>query len=178
MNLRRNFRYKNYYIINYINTDTKTKNLILRWRNNPSIRCWMYTDHIISDKEHYNFLKNLKTDEKNYAWIIKNNNNQYIGVISINRYDAKNKNAYLGIYANPEEKILGAGSQLMDCLKYIAFNIAKLHTLKLEVLANNNNAIKFYKKQGFKKEGVLKEFIIKNNKFIDVLILGTFNNKK
>lgn len=167
--LRKNISFGEILIKNFINLDKNEKEMVRRWRNNNSIRKWCYQDHIISSNEQKKFLKNLEEDNNNFYWLIKKKN-EYIGVISINRVDLENGNAYLGIYSQPNLK--GAGKILMGCIKKIAFDIAQLHTLKLEVIEDNKSALNFYERSGFKKEGKLKDFIFKNGKYKDVVIMG------
>ena len=44
-----------------------------------------------------------------------------------------------------------------------------------KVMKNNKRAIKFYKKVGFDIEGRLKEFVFRDGKWIDVIIMGFVN---
>ena len=60
----------------------------------------MYSDEIISQEEHFNFIENLKKDNKNFYWIVYKDE-EFIGVISLNDISFKNKNAYIGLYSNP-----------------------------------------------------------------------------
>ena len=173
--LQKDFDIEGFLLINFINLSSKEKELVRKWRNHYEIRKWMYQDHIISSEEHSKFSEKLKEDNKNSYWLVKNKNRKYLGVIYLNRIDFVNKNAYLGIYSNP--KIKGAGQMLMQCLKNLAFNIIKLHTLKLKVIENNGKAIRFYRKNGFKKEGQLKEFVYKDKKWQDVIIMGIINRR-
>jgi len=119
------------------------------------------------------FIEDLKKDKGNFYWLAKYENNKYLGVISISRVDFINRHAYLGIYSNPELK--GVGRLLIQALKELVFKIAKLRTLKLEVIETNEQAIKFYRKHGFKKEGHLKEFVYKEGRWLDVLVMGIVN---
>jgi len=59
----------------------------------------------------------------------------------INKVDFKNSNAYIGIYTNPY--LSGMGRMLIECLKKLAFDEGKLHTLKLEVIEDNERAVNF-----------------------------------
>lgn len=161
-------------LINFINIDDTEGVMLREWRNNDDIRKWMYTDHLISVHEHQHFLTKVKKDNKNFYWIIKYHND-YIGTISLNKIDFTNKNAYLGIYANPYCKIDGVGKLLGRVVPELAFKIAGLHTLKLEVLEKNTRAINFYKKTGFEEEGKLKEFIYKDNLWHNIIIMGIIN---
>ena len=171
-NLRKNLKFRNIILKNFINLTLEEKMLILKWRNNLSVRKWCYSEHTISKKEHMQFIESLKKDNKNFYWLVKFDND-YLGVISLNRINFFHKHAYLGIYSNP--KLKGAGKLLMQALKELAFRIAKLHTLKLEVIETNKHAIEFYKRQGFKEEGRLKEFVYKNKKWRDVIVMGIVN---
>ncbi len=163
-------------IINFVHLNRQEKDTVRSWRNNARIRKCFYQDHIISRAEHAGFIKNLRKDNKNFYWLLKCGEN--MGVISLNRLDYRNKNAYLGIYANPGSKLPGVGSMLMEVLKKIAFGVFNLHTLKLEVIASNRRAIRFYLKNGFKEEGRLKDFVYRNNKWHDVIVMGLINKKR
>jgi len=168
--LKKDFEIGDLLLINFINLNSAEKDLVRKWRNHKDVRKWMYQDHIISFEEHAVFIEKLKEENKNFYWLVKNKNGKYLGVIYLNKVDFLHKHAYLGIYSNPELK--GVGKFLIQALKELAFKIAKLHTLKLEVIETNKHAIEFYKKQGFKKEGKLKEFVYKNGEWLDVIVMG------
>lgn len=171
--LKKNIDFGDVILKNFINFTAEERETILTWRNYKEIRRWMYSDHVISPDEHLRFMERLKDDGKNFYWLAEHKNKGDTGVISLNRVDFNNKNAYLGIYSNPE--ISGAGNLFIDCLKHIAFNVADLHTLKAEVIETNERAINFYKKSGFSEEGRLKEFVFKDGRWQDVIVMGTVN---
>lgn len=172
MNLQLDFNFGKYKLRNFINLTSEEKEMVRNWRNDKRIRRYMYQANIISKIEHINFVEKLKNETKDFYWLVNDNEN-YIGVIYLNKVDFIHKHAYLGIYANP--KLKGVGSILMDCLKKLAFKIAKLHTLKLEVIETNERAIKFYKKHSFKEEGRLKEFVYRDGRWLDVIVMGVVN---
>ncbi len=176
LNLKSNFFLENVSAFNFIFLTSEDLEIVRNWRNNENIRKWFYTDHMISNDEHQKFIEKLKNDNHNYYWLVKQNND-YLGVVSLNKFDSKNKNSYLGIYANPDNPQKGIGSVLGNFLLHIAFNIANLHTLKLEVLENNLKAINFYKKLGFIEEGIIREIIYKSDKWVNVIIMGIINNE-
>jgi UDP-4-amino-4,6-dideoxy-N-acetyl-beta-L-altrosamine N-acetyltransferase len=172
MELRTNIELEEAILINYVNLSDEEKEMVRNWRNHETIRKWMYQEHIISPEEHAEFVQKLKQDTKNFYWLVKSKDDLYLGMISLNRVDSRNKNAYLGIYANPDRKMARAGNVLVKCLKKLAFNIAGLHTLRLEVTSNNERAINFYKRSGFSEEGKLREFVLKDEKWHDVIVMG------
>ena len=165
--LKKNITLGDIILKNFLNLNAGEKEIVRNWRNDDAVREWSYYEHIISIKEHHNFIVKLAEDNRNIYWLVSRKN-EYLGVISINRIDFENKSAYLGIYSNPRLK--GVGSLLMKCLKEVVFDIANLHTLKLEVMEDNKKAIKFYKESGFEKEGKLIDYVIKNNLKIRIRI--------
>lgn len=175
INLHNNFELNELNIINFIHLSYEEKKMVLNWRNHSNIRRWMYSDDIISEEEHIKFIDKLATDDARFYWIVKKRN-ECLGTVSFNKIDFKNKYAYLGIYSNPYSTFKNKGSMLIKCIKTLAFEIVELHTLKLEVLDSNQKAINFYKKEKFIEEGKLKECILKNNEWNDVIVMGVINN--
>lgn len=174
MNLKENFIFDGIFFKNFINASVEEKEMVRKCRNDESVRKWMYSDEIISREEHFSFIEKLEKDNKNFYWIAYKDE-EFVGVISLNNRNIKNKNAYLGIYTNPLCKIKNKGSLLINCLKKVAFCVAGLHSLKLEVIVDNKKAIEFYKKNGFEEEGQLREFVNKDGKWFDVIIMGIIN---
>lgn len=175
MNLRGDFELGDILLINFLNLNDKEKEIVREMRNHDDVKKWMYSDHIISNEEHARFIEGLKKDNKNIYWLARYKSGGYPGVISLNRVDISNKNAYLGIYTNPCNVKRGAGYVLIECLKVLAFAKADLHTLKLEVIENNKRAVSFYKKAGFCEEGKLRDFVFKDGRWSDVIVMGIIN---
>jgi len=169
--LRGNLEIDGITLMNFTNLNEEEKEMILRWRNSENVRKWMFTDRIISLEEHLEFIDSLKRDSRNFYFLVKKAS-EYLGVVSLTRLDLRNRNAYLGIYANPEKKIPGVGSVLGEILLKLAFDVAKLHTLKLEVFEDNERAIALYKRLGFVEEGRLREFVFREGRWKDVIVMG------
>lgn len=172
-NLKKNIDIGDVTLKNFINFTAEEREMILTWRCHKNVRRWMYSDHIISPGEHSKFMDGLKEDKKNLYWLVEHKKKGCLGVVSLNRVDFNNKNAYLGIYNNPE--LSGVGSLIMKYLQKLTFDIARLHTLKAEVIETNERAIDFYKKSGFSEEGRLKELVFKDGRWQDVIIMGIVN---
>jgi len=178
-NLKKNIKLKEGVTLkNFINLTPKETEMVRAWRNNSSIKKWMYKIHIISAREHAEFVNKLGEKSCKFCWVIKNKNEEYIGVIILDRVDLCNKNAYLGIYRNPYSKSLCSTLSLGKIILGLAFNIAGLHTLKLEVFEDNDKASRFYRRIGFRKEGRLRNFVYKDKKRKDVIIMGILNKEK
>ena len=150
--LRKDFLVNDVKFKTFVNIDDETIEKVRSWRNNESVRKWMYCNHIISQEEHQSFIKTLKQDNCNFSWVGELGTvGLEIGVVCLNNVSFQNKKADLGIYINPVEAIPGAGRKLMQGLVKIAFEYAGLEKLELEVLCENEKGIKFYEKLGFKE---------------------------
>ncbi len=139
-------------LINFIDMTLSEKKMVLRWRNDNSIKKWMYNQNDITIGNHLNYIESLKYSEIKQYFLVKKEN-KYIGVIDFTNINFKTKTSEFGLYANPFEKIAGVGRILEEvCIKY-AFNILKLKTLKLEVFSENIQVINLHKKFNFKEVG-------------------------
>lgn len=137
---------------NFVELNNNEKLMVLSWRNDKSIRKWMYNSQIISESNHLNFIDKLENNKNNmYFLVYKDNKN--LGVIYFNSIDYRNQSCYFGLYANPFEKIAGVGRILEEvCIKY-TFEVLKLTKLKLEVFEKNEKARALYRKYKFQEVG-------------------------
>lgn len=167
----RDFKFNNIYAINFINLNNSDAMEVLNMRNDSKIAKYMISERKISQCEHLNFIANLKWQQNCVYFAIKEND-LILGSISLNNIDLCNKNAFIGIYVNPNMQHKGIGSKLMCILKYIAFDELSLHILFAKCISINTYALKFYEKEGFLKCGILPQAIKKDNNFIDIEILA------
>ena len=131
--------------------------VVLQMRNHPEIAKWMYAT-CITQESHNAFLANLANDNTKRYWLLQEDN-EYIGVGSLTRINLTHRHAFIGIYKNVDSTLSYKGAKILTFLKSYAFNELGLHTLHLEVLEHNAQAIAFYKKMGYTQEGILHDFI-------------------
>jgi len=172
INLIKDFNFNEIMFKNFINLSSKEKEVVRNLRNNRDVSKWMFTNRYIEREEHESFIQGLAGSNSSAYWLVKGNKGKYLGVISLTRLSLQNKNAYLGMYVNPCCRSQGTGTLIFKYFKKIVFNVFKLHSLRVEVIQDNSKAILFYKKIGFIKEGVLREFVYKNRKWCSVIIMG------
>jgi RimJ/RimL family protein N-acetyltransferase len=67
----------------------------------------------------------------------------------------------------------------MFILKFIPFifDLYNLHKISLEVLSTNTRAISLYENLGFIKDGVKREEVYKNGKWIDSIIMSILKSE-
>lgn len=146
--------------------------MVRAWRNDESIRQYMYTDHIITEKEHLNWF-NKTVGEKGNKHFIFMVDDEPVGYVNIAHINLAFKRAYWGFYLNPFVKPHIATGLLMEftAIEY-AFGELKLRKLCCEVLANNPQVLNMHQKVGFEIEGCLKQHVTKKGEFLDVFTLG------
>lgn len=164
-------------LVNFVNLTPEESRIVRNWRNSKIIRFWMFNDELISDKEHDNFLKHLAHSKTKVYWLVKEKERS-IGVIYLTRISWRHRNAYLGMYVNPGMVHKGFGKKLLHIALKIAFDFLQLHSLKLEVVEDNEIAINLYRKFGFEEEGRLREFVYKQGMWKDVIIMGIINPRE
>ena len=149
-------------------------------RNSENVRKFMYTDHIITEQEHLNYITKLKNDKKNLVFIIFDHTNETIGSAYLYFIDRLHKKADWGFYTNPEIKNIGGVIEYYFIEFF--FNQLNFEKLNCEITENNFSTLKLHKKFLFEEEGIKKENIIKNNKRINVHFYGltksNWNNRK
>ena len=135
-------------LINFIDLSLDEKKMVLEWRNHPNIQKWMFTQEAIILEDHLNYIDSLSSREDRAYFLVKRDS-ENIGVIDFTNIDQNTKRAELGIYANPTIK--GVGSFLMTSIIDYAFNTLCINTLISEVFEENRQALKLYKRYGFKE---------------------------
>jgi UDP-4-amino-4,6-dideoxy-N-acetyl-beta-L-altrosamine N-acetyltransferase len=143
---------------NYVNLTIKESLEVLEWRNHPDIRQWMFSTNIINNKEHLSFIKSLTNNKKNYYWKVLYKK-KGVGAINFINFDYNNMHSSWGFFLSPS--MLGSGLGLV--LEYIFINFAfekvNLHCLRGEILENNIKTIKLHDYFGFKRDGIIRDYL-------------------
>lgn len=144
--------------------------LMLSWRNAPSVRANMYTRHEIGLAEHLAWWARIqeRTDQKFFMYEFQDTP---LGIVAFTGIDSTSQNSSWAFYASPQAP-KGTGSKMeFLALEHAFFNI-QLHKLFCEVLAFNTPVIKLHQKFGFTVEGILREQHLVDGAFVDVYRLG------
>ncbi|RCV89539.1 UDP-4-amino-4,6-dideoxy-N-acetyl-beta-L-altrosamine N-acetyltransferase [Billgrantia montanilacus] len=148
--------------------------LVLKWRNHPSIRRFMYTQHNISLQEHRKWFE-AANDQKNKYLLIYEIKGNPLGFISIER-ENNTKVADWGFYASPDAP-KGTGTDMGNAALEYAFIQLALHKICGHALAYNHRSVKFHEKLGFLKEGVLRDQHFDGETYHDIICFGLLENE-
>ena len=100
-------------------------------------------------------------------------NNHLIGELSISEIDADNSKAGFRISMFGTKLTgKGFGTEAIKLVLKFVFEELNLNRLQLEVFSHNKRGIRAYEKNGFKKEGVLRDSLYYNGQFSDEIIMS------
>lgn len=98
---------------------------------------------------------------------------QLIGVIDVDSIDWLSGNCWLGVGIGPREFWgHGYGTEAMSIMVRYCFTVLNLKRVTLNVYQYNERALNCYLKTGFKIEGRLREFIHREGKRFDLIMMG------
>jgi RimJ/RimL family protein N-acetyltransferase len=159
----------------------------LRWFKDPAVDKFLGRDHRgLTLKKEIEFINKSRIDKTAIRWAIYTKNGELIGNTGLEQIDRKkNLKAVWGIVIGEKSYWnKGLGTDTLRVVLKFGFKKLKLNRIELEVFPYNKRGLRCYEKCGFKKEGIKRQAVKKNGKFIDKIIMGItrsdykkFNNK-
>ena len=150
--------------------------LILPWRNAPTVRQAMFTQHEISWDEHRAWFHRMQADESKQCFLFLDHENAPSAVVSFVSIEQVQKLAFWGFYTDPYAKP-GAGMRMsLDALDK-AFSELGLRKLNAEVLASNRRSLELHKKIGFIEEGYFRDHFFDGESTVDVVRFGILHEE-
>jgi UDP-4-amino-4,6-dideoxy-N-acetyl-beta-L-altrosamine N-acetyltransferase len=128
----------------------------------------------ISEQEQYNWFHRQRKDaSKKKFMILVKKNRKPIGMLGLMDIDQINKCCEIGILIG-EKEYLGKGyaQDAMQAMLEFLFQEMNFNCVYLYVFQTNKKAIQFFKRVGFKKDGVLRECVFKQGKYISKVIMS------
>lgn len=138
--LKQDFEIDNYKLINYLNIEINDSLSILSMRNHPFIKKQMNNFKIISKKEHFKFIENLKSENAGY-WILKNKN-KIIGSISLTNINFDKSSCVGGNFIDPKHIGTGLGLVINYFMHLLAFEKISCKMINASIKKTNENAMK------------------------------------
>lgn len=110
-----------------------------------------------------NFVKNANSSDTEFNYACVDNNDEYLGTVSLKNVDYKNKNAEFAISFREKAHGSGAATYATKAILKKAFEELDLENVYLDVLDINKRANAFYNKFGFiQVNNVEKDNIVKD----------------
>ncbi|TFF97058.1 MAG: N-acetyltransferase [Promethearchaeota archaeon] len=100
-----------------------------------------------------------------------------IGSTSVWNIDWGNNRAEIGIWIIPSLWGEGFGTRAIKLVKIISFMHLKLNRLEAHIVTINKRSLQLFLKGGFKKEGLLKEYLNLDGVYFDVFLFAFLNSE-
>lgn len=142
---------------------------VLDIRNQPGVRSAMYTDHVIGPAEHRAYIDTLHGDNQREVYAVTEAD-AVIGSLSLTRIDLRHRKADWAFFLAQGAR--GVGSALEWWTITHAFDDLKLDKLNCEVIETNTAVIRLHEGFGFRREGLLRDNLLKDGKRTNVVLLG------
>ena len=158
-------------------TDTSD---IIRWRNSDAVRTHFIYQGLFTKESHEQWIRTMvetgKVDQLIICMQTTDGQEKPVGSVYIRDIDATHNKAEYGIFIGEEAaRGCGIGSMAADLMIRYCFEQLRLHRLFLRVFADNVQAIRSYEKAGFKREALLKDDVLINGQYRDIVLMGIIN---
>lgn len=82
--------------------------------------------------------------------------------------------ASIGMSVHKDYQGKGIGTKLMEAMIDLADNWLMVLRIELEVFLDNDDAIRFYERFDFQREGIKRYDAVKNGEYCDILMMGRY----
>lgn len=145
---------------------------VLAWRNHPSIRAHMYTQHEITFDEHRGWWERVK-DTRKVALFIYERAGQPLGYVAFSEIARGPDTATWGFYTAPDAP-KGIGSLMSLAAMDMAFGALALRKLSAEAIGRNTASLRLHESFGFQREGLFRDHVLIGDALDDVIRLALF----
>jgi diamine N-acetyltransferase len=151
--------------------------LMYEWENDPET--WVYSNTQTPFSRFYleQYIINSHCDiysEKQLRLMIVNQQGITVGCVDLFEFDPKNKRTGLGILIDRNHRKKGYASETLDIVIDYARNTLALHQLFCNISGDNKTSLNLFQKKGFALAGVKKQWLLKDNKWLDEHFLQLF----
>lgn len=143
-----------------------------QWLSDPEIRRYTRSFQPITDKMEREYIESTasRPDTITLAVVLKDGD-QHIGGTGIHEIRWKDRCGTFGIFIGPPEcRAQGYGTEVTRLMVRYAFETLNFNRLDLVTYATNARAIKVYETVGFVREGVRRENVFIEGRYVDELI--------
>jgi len=153
---------------------------IMRWINNLEVtkylNSFLFPVSRMEEEKYLEKMMSKNNEQKNM--VIENKKSHYIGQITLDHIDWKNRNAELGVViGNKKNWGKGFGTEAIELLLEYGFHHMNLYNIYLWVFEYNKRGIRCYEKCGFKKDGALRKCHFFQGKFHNAFLMSILRDE-
>jgi len=153
---------------------------IQNWHNDPDIRSMARLGElpVTFVHEEKDIEEAIAREEDIYLLIVTKSTDKPVGFIRVNYIDRTSRNMWLRMIIGDKE---ATGKHLAEdslrCVLHWLFSEQNVHRVSLETYGTNKRAIGFFKKLGFKQEGVIREAVYVAGEYHDIIAFGLLSRE-
>lgn len=147
------------------------------WRNRPTVRQFMYTQHEISHDEHKAWFSHMLANTHCYFYIVyKRVDSQPdtpLGVVNLDLDSDNRTSATWAFYAAPDAP-RGSGALMEFGALSLAFETLGVTQLNCEVLSHNQGVVRLHQRFGFREtpQSRQRTFSLPEGKTVEIVCLS------
>ncbi len=153
---------------------------IVEWRNSSGVRKNFIYQELFTRQSHEAWIRNMVEP----GWVVQmiicdGDSHKPLGSVYIRDIDRKHKKAEYGIFIGEEDaRGRGVGTAVAKLMLRYCFEEEGLHRVFLRAFADNLQAIRSYEKAGFVKEACLKDDVLIDGQYRDIVLMAAINQKE
>lgn len=153
---------------------------VVRMRSAPDVLSQLFSDEPPTREGHLRWLEQVQArGDRHDFMIIDRASCRSVGIIGLSHIDRKHRHAEYGVLIGEvEARGKGLASEASRLLLDYAFRTLGLNRVYLHLFADNEAALRLYRKVGFEQEGVLRQHVLKNGRFRDVIVMAILRDDK
>lgn len=153
---------------------------IIKWRNSDRVRKNFIDRNLFTVEGHERWIETMiKPGHAVQFLIVEKSTEKPIGSVYLRDIQKTHRKAEYGIFIGEETAAgKGYGTQAAKLMLQYGFDVLKLHKIYLRALAENKQAIRSYEKAGFQKEGFLRDEVLVDGSFYDLIWMAVINPKE
>lgn len=154
--------------------EANDESLIRRWVNDPGVWGLLARRLPVNELREREFIENLYKPQSDLALgIVVRDQDRLIGVAGLHKIDPASRSAVFGIFiGDKENQSRGYGTEAVRLMVRYGFRELNLNRIGLSVYADNERAIRAYRRAGFKQEGRCRQANYRDGAYRDELIFG------
>ena len=142
------------------------------WFNQPQVMFQCGFEKTVTEEEVRKSISVYHQSEDSVWYTITDPEGNIIGETGLLRmFPAWHQTDLTIIIPDPEMQHKGYGTEAIRIMLDIAFREYEMHRVSIGVVGLNTDALAFYRKIGFKQEGILEEAYYYNNEYSDFIMM-------
>jgi len=151
------------------------------WLNDPDINRYLETRFEVQTiNTTSDYVRDAATDRDQVLLAIcLREDDRHIGNLKIGRVNWRHRHSDISLFIGEKPLwVHGYAAEAIALACDFAFAVLKLHKLRAGVYADNAGSIRAFEKCGFQREGRLREHVLEDGAYTDVVLLGRLATDK